>query len=349
MIRKLLGKLALAAGSLLVVGLIAEVVARALEPGPFSLWDSRPYERHPDLPHVHRPGFTGRWDGTWYAINARGMRGPEVADEPAPNEYRVVAVGDSCTFGKGVREQDTWPRQLEALLDTELGSAGDAVVANLGTNGFSGRDYLRIVEQRGLPLKPDLVVVGYNLNDFPNVIRSVDRRLYQGSKGARDLVPKWARDAISRLAVVRLARSAYYDMGREQAYADAEEIAGKVKDRNFSQALAKQEEYLQALVGRARDAGAEVAVFLFPYESQVYLEEYDTSPIDSLRETCERLEVVFVDLAEEFRRHVREADGSPRLFLRGDRYHPNPTGYGLVARRVFDVVREAGWLDRPSR
>ncbi len=349
MLRKLFPKLGLAAASLLVMFVLAEIVARALEPGPFSLWDRRPYEHHPELPHVHAAGFSGRWDGTWYEIDSRGLRGPEIADEPASNEVRVVAVGDSCTFGKGVREQDTWPRQLEALLDEHLAPDRDAVVANLGTNGFSGKDYLRMVELRGLALQPDLVLVGYNLNDFPNVIRKVDRQLYKGSGGVRRAVPKGVRDALGRLAIVRLARSTYYEMGREAAYARAEQLAAEVQDQGYAEALAQQEEYLRELVEVSRAAGAEVAVFLFPYESQVYRDEYDTTPIDRLREACERLDVVFVDLAEEFRRHVRSKEPEPRLFIRGDRYHPNPEGYGIVARRVFDAVLEAGWLDDPSR
>ena len=243
--RKILGKLALATGSLLVVGAVSELVARAMEPGKFSLWDSRPYDHHPTLLHVHKPNFGGRWDGTWYGINSLGMRGPEITPKPAPNEYRVVAVGDSCTFGKGVREEDSWPRQLEALLDGALSPERDAIVANLGVNGFSGVHYLRIFEERGVRLEPDLVIVGYNLNDFPNIIRAVDRQLYKGAKGAKEIVPKAWRDAIARLAIVRLARSTYYDLGRKKAYLRAEQLAGQVKDNDFAAALAKQEEYLE--------------------------------------------------------------------------------------------------------
>ena len=89
-----------------------------------------------------------------------------------------------------------------------------------------------------------------------------------------------------------------------------------------------------------------MAVFLFPYESQVYLDVYDTTPIDRLRETCARLGVPFVDLADEFRQAARSSNPPRKLFLRGDRYHPNAEGYHIVARRMLGLIEGRDWLDR---
>lgn len=342
---KLPKKLALAAGSTLALAVGAELVARALEPGPFSFWDERPYEPDDELPHVHRPGFEGRWDGTWYGINSLGMRGPEITRRPATGEVRILAVGDSCTFGKGVEDADTWPRQLERLVGDRLPPGRHAVVANLGVNGYSGWDYRKVVEDVGLGLQPDLVIVGYNLNDFPNVIRKVDRSLYgETSKLRRSISKEW-RDRLGRLALFRAVRSMYYALGRERAYRQAEQLAAEVGEADVASDLwAEQRVYLGGLVRAARQRGAEVAIFLFPYESQVYVERYDRSPIERLQGICADLDVVFFDLAEALREYAHEEDPPRRLFLRGDRYHPNAEGYGVVARSVLDVIEQQGWL-----
>jgi hypothetical protein len=52
-----------------------------------------------------------------FAINQQGLRGPEVSQAKPPGTFRVLGLGDSFTFGTGVREQDTFLRRLEVDLD----------------------------------------------------------------------------------------------------------------------------------------------------------------------------------------------------------------------------------------
>lgn len=337
-------KLGISFATLAVLFVIGEAYARIAEPGPFSLFDSAPYLEHPTLGHVHKPGFEGRWDGTWYEIDSRGMRGPELPESKGENEYRVVCLGDSCTFGKGVVEADTWPRQLERLLQAEVGEARTVTVANLGVNGYEGRRYRDIFMERGLALQPDLVVIGYNLNDFPNTLRAQDQALFKERK-ARKLVPDWLRDALSRTALYRLARATYYDMNRERDWQRAEEFArGTSEGGGDSEVWQRQADLLAEIAEAAAAKGAPVAVFLFPYESQVYLDEYDDTPILLLAERCEALGLPFVSLEQEFRTRARSEDPPKELFLKGDRYHPRPVGYAIVAEAVLELLRTQGWV-----
>ena len=66
----------------------------------------------------------------YYRTNSRGYRGDEFPP-PADGGFRVIAIGDSCTFGLGVFEEATWPSRLQRAL--ERGFAGaiacDVVVA----------------------------------------------------------------------------------------------------------------------------------------------------------------------------------------------------------------------------
>lgn len=343
--RNLKKKLALSFASLVIVTLVGEIIARAVEPGPFSLWDESPYIHYEDgRAYRHRADFTGRWDGTWYETNSLGLRGGELNLTLAPAEFRVACIGDSCTFGKGVLEEQTWPRQLEHLLEQELGRDHRVVVANLGVNGYSGATYRRIFADLGDQVRPNLVVVGYNLNDFPNAIRAVDEKVFQ-QRGLRKLLSRDLRDKLGRMALYRWLRQNYYHFKRRDDWAQAEELASKAADQDLdSEVWREQEEHLRAIRDQAAGYGAKTAVFLFPYESQVYLDSYDDTPIRRLEEIGHRLEIPVVDLAELFRERARSADPPRELFLRGDRYHPNPEGYHLVAQQVLDVLRERRWL-----
>lgn len=344
-VRTFLRKASISLAALAGAFLIAEALTRSLEPGPFSFLDRNPYVAHPDDPRIvrHQPGFEGRWDGTWYQINQLGLRGPPVGAGASGDGYRIVALGDSCTFGKGVAESDTWPRQLERLLGEALPASGPVVVANMGVNGYSGATYERIFREVGLGLEPDLVVVGYNLNDFPNAIRAVDEYVF-GDRKARRLISQDLRDALGRTAIYRWLRQAYYHSQRENDWEQAEAFARGTKASSLNDdAWSEQVSYLESIRDQASAIGAETAVFLFPYESQVYLGSFDTAPIDRLRETCKDLGLPFVDLAEEFRRRARQSDPVHELFLKGDRYHPNREGYRIVAGEVVKLVVARKW------
>lgn len=353
---KVLTKLLIFVVSGVLLLVLGELVARAMEPGPFALMDENPYTQDRGL-RIHKPDFSGRWDGTWYETNSLGLRGPEVEREKAENEYRVVAVGDSCTFGKSVTEADSYPRQLERMLQEDLGGDREATVVNCGVNGASGNTYLAMLSRIGIRLQPDLIVVGMNLNDFPNVLTKIDQTVIKNTKPRQAVTKivggKRNLDRLNESALYRLGRAIYYDFNRAKAWEDSEKFAEqsgnellgaarKAKKEGIEGALEKQISDMKSL---ADAAGAEMAVFLFPYESQVYLEKYDRTPIERMQEACERLDVPFVDLAEEFRSVAYETAPPREMYVFGDRYHPRPIGYRVVAEQVLEVIREEGWLE----
>jgi lysophospholipase L1-like esterase len=350
-------KLAISVLSLVAVLLLAELLARAGEPGPMSLFDSNPYDRPEEtllLPDGstrtvqvtrHKPGFRGRWDGTWYEINSRGWRGGEFQPTFAPEELRVLAVGDSCTFGKGVIEQDCWPRQLERLLQ-ERHPERRVMVANLGVNGYSSLQYQRVIEQ-AFDTKPHLVVLGYNVNDFPNITARVDKVIYQNEKTLRAHIPGKVREQLSSMALYRLLRSAFYELKETRDLERMERISNDATQgfgRN-TERWRTESKVLGAIAETVRGAGAQMAIFLFPFENMVYLDEYTHGPVDSVRGLCEEIGVPFVDMVGEFREHAHRESPPRELFLTGDRYHPNPEGYSVVARAVVSALEAQGWLE----
>ncbi|MEZ6017542.1 MAG: SGNH/GDSL hydrolase family protein [Planctomycetota bacterium] len=340
--RRLLKKLLLSCASLGLAVAAAELICRAQEPGPFSFFDHQPYVDSPADLHVrHVPGFTGRWDATWYEIDSRGFRGPERVPTFAEGELRIACLGDSTTFGKGVLEPDTWPRILERELRAE---GRNALAFNMGINGAHGRVYRQVLTEHLDELKPNLVVVGYNINDFPNSIKAVNEKVFEQRK-LRRVMPQGLRDGLGRLALYRKLRAVYYDTQKARDWAAAEATAKGAANEPLDSAVWElQREYLSGIQALAAQHGGRVMVFLFPYESQVYLDSFDTTPIERLSELCASLDLPFFDVAGEFRAVARATTPPARLFLAGDRFHPNAVGYEIVAERVLTRLRELGWL-----
>ena len=79
------------------------------------------------------PGFAGEHTGVQISINSHGMRDREYDARKPPGSLRILALGDSWTFGVGMESEDTWPKRLEALLT----SPGRPVaVMNTGVSGY---------------------------------------------------------------------------------------------------------------------------------------------------------------------------------------------------------------------
>ncbi len=98
------------------------------------------------------PPVQGEHEGGAWSFNDRGVRsdGP-TGPFPAPGTLRVVALGDSFTFGTGPHP-DTWTQQLEHSLP-------HAEVLNLGVPEYDTGQVLLRWEADGAALHPHVVVV----------------------------------------------------------------------------------------------------------------------------------------------------------------------------------------------
>lgn len=96
-------------------------------------------------------------------VNSLGFRGAEPSSEGSA--LRVLAIGDSATYGWGVGDAEAWP----TVLERELRRRGVRVdVANLGRPGAGPDQYARIAEAAVPLLKPDWVIVGLLQGDDLN-------------------------------------------------------------------------------------------------------------------------------------------------------------------------------------
>lgn len=105
-----------------------------------------------------RPGQTVRE----VTINRLGLRGPETKEKD-PSRFRLLAVGDSFTYGYRVSNAESWPLQLGALLDREgarhPGDGRPIEVLNGGVTGW-GVFQMDRYARRAIPrFEPDVVML----------------------------------------------------------------------------------------------------------------------------------------------------------------------------------------------
>ncbi len=101
---------------------------------------------------------------TWHvAINSQGFRGDAIRRK-ANNTIRVACVGDSWTFGMPVDQSQTYPSRLAAWLQ-QMDPGRHYEVLNLGVLGYTSFQGLQLLSSRVLDLEPDIVAIGFGMND----------------------------------------------------------------------------------------------------------------------------------------------------------------------------------------
>jgi hypothetical protein len=170
--------LALAACALTL--LLAELLLRTFLPQLSPLTRGGYLDPHPVLGWVLHPGWheSSPLD---ISINSLGMRDGEM-DAKSPTTFRVLAVGDSFTFGT-VPLDETYVKRLEKLLrEQDPGSAVEVI--NGGVPGYSPTQELEAL-RRWLPsVQPDAILLGLFVgNDFEELepTRAADAHVVDGT------------------------------------------------------------------------------------------------------------------------------------------------------------------------
>lgn len=108
--------------------------------------------------------ITGDWIRYTLRTNNLGFRGPDIDPDKPPNTLRVVAMGGSAVMGQGVAEAQTYTHQLGRLLARHFPKQRVEMI-NAGVQGYASRHGFRQYARDLRPLRPDLLVVAYDVND----------------------------------------------------------------------------------------------------------------------------------------------------------------------------------------
>ena len=145
---------------------IAEIVLSFFVPPPPKF--RYPQPRHlsdPELGWVMRPGQQAFTIDQPVSVNRLGFRGAEITDDKPDGALRVLCIGDSQTFGNGVAQEKVYSSQLEEILSQEW-DGGAVEVINAGVQAYDTIQEIRMLERHAPTLRPDVVTVGFYINDI---------------------------------------------------------------------------------------------------------------------------------------------------------------------------------------
>jgi len=358
-----LPRIAALAASLLVVLLAAEIGYRLLKPQPIGFYAFDDF----NLPDGSlRPGASGILCGVPVTINADAERGPLFSREKPPASLRVCVIGDSIVFGLGVRDDERYPMATKRILSSRHPNKSIEVIP-FSQVAYRLSGYRTRLLPKALAYHPDVVVLGFVLNDFepppvgsagpqvttlpPNEQKGVlaTAKSITGKLRKHSHLVYWARKQAQILLTTRLMD--------HDALIRAWELECMYPDKpDFKAMWDYAVQQLDEIHDQCAAAGAQLIILVTPFDNQLSPDRLafyrqtlpdlpdsclNNIPQQRLAAYCSSRSLPFVDVTPAFRAH---ADKVFMRMLEGrvDLCHPTSEGHRLIAEALARKIEELG-------
>jgi lysophospholipase L1-like esterase len=293
-------------------------------------------------------------------LNSLGFRSAEFGPR-RPGVYRVLALGDSCTFGYVAREDgigfvlQPYPLRLQRLVERRIG-AGRLEVLNAGMPGYNSYQGLLLLRTRLRGLAPDLVTVRFGWNDH-FLSAAGEEELFREPETRVGLA---LEDLLLRSRLYAFVRRLGLEL-RALRRPVGDQLQAAFREQTGYRPTIPIERYrhnLRRIVELSRSRGARVWLLTAPRnpdpgpEARRVLAAHNKLPFDRLvrihdeyndavRRVGSELGTLVVDMDRVYRRFA----GAP-LFLKSDVPHPDQPGHNLEAETLYDVLVARGVVER---
>ena len=334
-----LGNVTLAMTSVTVLLGAAELVASLFVPSPI-VWryPQESYRYDPQLLHRLKPNQKAFTHSSHVTTNSHGLRTEKFTPTPVPGTFRILCLGDSLTFGNGVELADTYPKQLEVMLNGAGGLRYEVI--NAGVPAYDTWQEVTYLREDGWRFEPRLVIIGFYANDIvPRPSRlGLSTGIAHSEVKARSDAANWAVYVLKRSRVLLVLRERFRQLmsrinpslevihqqsllrGTPHEYVDA---GWREVDASFGE-----------LTTLAKQHGFSTLVVIFPMAEQIVARYPHAIYPGRVKEIAGRHGTPVIDLMPAFE---REFSGFGSLFIEWDG-HPNARAYTIAATKINEYL-----------
>ncbi|WP_043600381.1 SGNH/GDSL hydrolase family protein [Solidesulfovibrio magneticus] len=300
---------------------------------------------HPDLPFL-------------YTTDKQGLRNsvPPVAQA----NRRILCIGDSYTFGFGVPDAQTFPSQLQMLLNSWPGPNRFQVV-NAGVMGIGIIENLHYFQTKANRMPADLMVLQFNIYDIELLRSDVEVQNYRKGKPFAPLEDRLLAEDVNVALVQALHANPVFIFLTSQPPLQpkpttsatstpeqdrlrlAKRVAGnkdKLLDERYLAFTAPLwQRYLDEanrLREEAAAAGMDFLLVIVPDPDQLH--DYKNGPSAAILEHCRNRGIKTLDMTETFRRLYLDQGINP--FLEPLDTHCSAAGNAAIARAIADRIAQ---------
>ena len=277
-------------------------------------------------------GFFGkRWkEENPIALNRFGFREREFSQEAEAGVYRIAVIGDSLTYGQGIKDDE----RLTSLLEERLNAnSRQHEVLNFGWSGHETEHQLETLKDLVLPLDPDFLLLQW----FPNDVEGKD-------KSARprppNLIPSkrvhnWLSD---NSALYSMTHIGFHQLLRRLGLYPSYQtyLTERFQDPESPQ-WKDYEQVLRDFMELTRAEELPLGVYLYPLQGSKKIEDYSIGYLhDRVLNICAAYEIKCLDL----RARLAEVEDPSKLAV--SRYDGHPSAYAneIMTEEVLEAFKD---------
>jgi len=288
---------------------------------------------NPVIKFEYRPGYTPNQDQydsslAGFHINRSGFRDREFQREKIAETRRIIILGDSITAGNGVDNVDlTYPKRLEALFNASAEGQRTEVL-NMGVGGYNTLQQVETLRVKGMTYDPDVVMIGFCVNDFSWEASPFVRLMSQLEPHQREMLGdmQWENRAWLN-ALISRSRLALFLFGQLQGLRGEREQSYNLEDYSIS-GTDPVSMALPILSDLQRAHAFECFIFIVPAFDDEFV-RYGHGHIHDRLHTAAAAypNIRLVDLFNDF-----ESSNAHPSELAWDGLHPTAKGHELLAQ-----------------
>ena len=344
--KNLLLKLSLSFITIIFSLFLGEFILRFI----FKAW---PFEENIKLPYLTSRDEVLRWrSSSGNGRNTLGLRNKEITEKK--DQFRILFLGDSLVWSGYTSSGELYTQVIEENLNKRSNKPGREVeVINAGIPGYTTYQEFEFLKIYGLDMKPDLLILGFVLNDLHKYfhkpskgkileldpdrnLNRFDSETFPGSLFSRSHLAHLVTYAWDRI-VKKLNGVPYFSFdNRTDVYLGWKDYAWR-----------KESKLIEAMNDLLQKKGIKLVIVYFPVMDQIddrnlkLNRDYVLFPQKRLKEVCNSYGIPFFDLTEVIYKY-----GGTGLFE--DYFHLNTKGDDVVARELTDYLSTFLYYGKPN-
>jgi hypothetical protein len=280
--------------------------------------------------------FSRRWIGAGGGrVNGSGFRERAFSAAKAPGTYRIAVIGDSFTYGNGIRQEDRYSDLMQAHLPDHF------EVLNFGQPGANTPEHRHQVEVLLPQIHPDFVLLQWYVNDTEDD-DSTGRPTFHPLLPFRGL-HGWLSE-----------KSAFYTVANMK-WAEMQVLAGMTVsypeflqhrrgDPNSHDSQLDRR-LLTELIEMCKRAGVPIGIVLFPDTAASMGDDYPFGYLHQrVLDVCTAQNITCLDLRKDFSL-VKERQS---LWANQLDHHPSARANAIAAEKILETFSKT-WAASPAQ
>ena len=261
-----------------------------------------------------------------YTINADGLRGKELTKKKG---LRVLALGNSCTFGWGVDQKYIWTTLLEQKLQTSFPDKNIDII-NAGVPGYSSFQGMNYFNNELLDkIKPDIILVMFGWNDQ----RPAGKNITDAEQQMPNMLILGLQNIFSKMKFYQFFRKFILSTTETQEIVRLDKQSGKKRV-----SLAELQSNLKSIVRNAKEHSIIPILMVPPVAS---IENYFPGRISNFHLQHSRYQTQIINTAKY--ENITYIDHQPSFDLYNDLFkfpEDDPIHFNIKGQKIFSGAIE---------